>query len=121
MKNLMKYKGFYGSVILDNEELIFHGKLEFINALVTYEAVDAIGIKKSFKETVDDYLELCQSNNIEPEKPCKGSLNVRIGETLHMEAAAFADKKHLSINDFIKRAIQHEIENDKEYEPIQGY
>ena len=32
MKNMMKYKGYYGSINLIPEDLIFYGKLEFINA-----------------------------------------------------------------------------------------
>jgi hypothetical protein len=39
----MLYKNYYGSVHFDYENLIFHGKIEFIRALVSYEATDAKG------------------------------------------------------------------------------
>lgn len=55
MKDLMRFKGHYGSVQFDDEELVFHGKIEFIRALVSYEAADAKGLKKAFEEAVNDY------------------------------------------------------------------
>ena len=38
----MHYNGYYGSVQLDEDELIFFGKLEFIRALVSYEGNTAL-------------------------------------------------------------------------------
>ena len=111
MKNIMDYKGYYGSVNFDPDEPIFYGKLEFIRALVSYEAEDAVGIQQAFHEAVDDYLVMCKSENIEPEKPCKGSFNVRIGEVLHTQAAILAVQQEISMNEFIKRAILHAIES----------
>jgi predicted HicB family RNase H-like nuclease len=79
MKDLMKYKNYYGSVHFDDEELVFHGKVEFVRALITYEATDASGLLKAFRESVDEYLDMCEKQNIEPEIPFKGSLNIRLG------------------------------------------
>lgn len=110
MKNMIKYKGYYGSVNYDPDEPIFYGKLEFIHALVSYEAKSASGIKKAFKEAVDDYLKLCVTENIEPEKPFKGSFNVRIGPELHEKVALHAVMHGISTNEFIKLAVQHEIQ-----------
>jgi predicted HicB family RNase H-like nuclease len=63
MKDLMQHKDYYGSVHFDDEDLIFHGKIEFIRALISYEATNAKGLKKSFEEAVDDYLATCQKEN----------------------------------------------------------
>lgn len=52
----MQYKGYYGSVHFDSEDLIFNGKVEFIRALVSYEATNAKGLKKAFEEAIEDYL-----------------------------------------------------------------
>jgi len=60
MKDIMHYKGYYGSVHFDDGELIFHGKVEFIRSLINYEATDARGIREFFEEAVNDYLEVCQ-------------------------------------------------------------
>ncbi len=111
MKNMMRYKGYYGSVNFDADDLIFYGKLEFINALISYEGETAKEINAAFKEAVDDYLETCTVRATQPEKPFKGSLNIRIGRELHEKAALIAKEIGCSsLNEFIKQALNHEIE-----------
>ncbi len=106
MKDIMKYKDYYGSVHFDSEALIFYGKLEFIKALVSYEGTNAHGIKKAFEDAVDDYLELCKKKKITPEKPFKGSFNVRVGSELHQRIALAAQNENVSINNFICRILK---------------
>jgi len=38
MTELLKYKNYSGSVEIDLDEKILHGKVLFINGLITYEA-----------------------------------------------------------------------------------
>lgn len=114
MKDLMHYKGYYGSVHFDEEELVFHGKIEFIRALVSYEATNAKGLKKAFNEAVDDYLETCKSEGIKAEKPFKGSLNVRLGEDLHRRLAIVASQHQTTINNFIKQSLERTVDRDLE-------
>ena len=109
MKDSIQYKGYYGSVHFDDDELIFHGKIEFVRALVTYEATDARGLIKAFHESVDDYLETCQSQGIEPETPFKGSLNVRLGAELHRRVALAAEQHHSTINKFIVETLNYAV------------
>jgi len=112
MKDLMHYKEYYGSVHFDEEELIFYGKIEFIRALVSYEATDAKGVKKAFEEAVDDYLELCAKKKIKPETSCKGSLNIRLGHELHQRIAIAAAQNHLSINKFIADTLEQVLKSN---------
>lgn len=111
MKDFMQYKGYYGSVHFDDEDLIFHGKIEFIRALASYEATDAKGLKKAFHEAVDDYLDICHKQKVEPEIPFKGSLNIRLGSDLHRRVAIAAEQQHLSINKFIAETLAHAVKN----------
>lgn len=101
MKNLMQYKGYYGSVDYDPDEPIFYGKLEYIKALISYESESAEGIKQAFHEAVDDYLSMCDEQNIQPELPFKGSFNIRTGHELHLKVALAAKKENISINKFV--------------------
>lgn len=110
MKNMMQYKGFYGSIEYDADDLIFFGKLEFIRSLVSYEGESASEITKAFENAVDEYLEMCKKENLTPEKPFKGSFNIRIGEELHEKATIAASEIDLKLNEFVKNAIFHEIE-----------
>ena len=71
MKDMMVYKGYYGSVHYSDEDQIFHGKIEFIRSLVSYEGTDVKSLRTAFEEGVDDYLELCEEESKEPEMPFK--------------------------------------------------
>src|SRR5579871_1535783 len=102
MSDIMQYKGYYGSVHLDQDELIFFGKLEFIRSLVTYEGNTARQLRTAFEDAVDDYLSTCKKKRIDPETPFKGSLNVRIGKKLHRKLALAAIQDDISINSYIK-------------------
>ncbi|MBF0290846.1 MAG: type II toxin-antitoxin system HicB family antitoxin [Nitrospinae bacterium] len=109
MKDLMEYKGYYGSAHYDDDDRIFIGRVEYIRSLVSYEADSAKRLRKAFEEAVDDYLELCESRGGEPEKPFKGSFNVRIGPELHRKAALKAMRKGVSINNLVTEALKTAI------------
>ncbi|MDM8540597.1 type II toxin-antitoxin system HicB family antitoxin [Desulfococcaceae bacterium HSG9] len=105
MKDMMNYKGYDGSVHYNDGDQIFHGKLEFISALVSYEGEDVKGLKASFEEAVNDYLDMCKEERIEPEKPFKGNFNVRTGSALHRRAALFAKEQNINLNNVIIEAL----------------
>jgi len=106
MKDMMRYKGYYGSVHYDDEDRIFFGKVEFIRALVSYEGTDAATLRAAFEEAVDDYLRTCKKKKIEPEKPFKGSFNVRVGPETHRKLAIAAERKGVSLNKYIAALLQ---------------
>jgi predicted HicB family RNase H-like nuclease len=109
--NMLKYKGYYGSYQFDEDDIIFYGKLEFIKPLISYEAKDAPELKAAFQNAVDDYLSTCKERGVEPEKPFKGSFNIRIGSERHEKAALLSKKLGCkSLNEFIKLAIDHEFD-----------
>jgi predicted HicB family RNase H-like nuclease len=108
MKDLMNYKDCFGSVHYNDDDRVFHGKVEFIRALVSYEGTDVETLRRAFEEAVDDYLELCRKQKQEPEKPFKGSFNVRVGPRLNQEIALNALKEGMSLNQYITRVLDRE-------------
>jgi predicted HicB family RNase H-like nuclease len=109
MNNLLKYKSYHGSVEFDEESMIFYGKVQFIRGLISYEAENAKELIDSFHGAIDEYLEDCKIRGIEPEKPFKGTLNVRLGTELHEKVAIAAANMGTSINDFIKQSLNKNI------------
>lgn len=101
MKDMMSYKGYVGSVHYDDDDRIFYGKIEFIRALVSYEGNDAASVRSAFEEAVDDYLAMCRTKGIEPEKPFRGSFNIRVGPAVHRKLALAAARKGVSLNRYI--------------------
>lgn len=106
MKNLMKYKEYLGSVNYNDEDEIFYGKVEYIRSLISYEGHDVASLRASFHEAVDDYLKLCQHKRIAPEKPFKGSFNVRPGAILHRRAAIAAEERGINLNQLVTEALE---------------
>lgn len=80
MSNMLEHRGHLGSVLYSDEDETFHGRLEYIRDLVTYEGSDAASLKNAFQEAVDDYLHLCEEQGRSPDVPLKGSFNIRPGE-----------------------------------------
>lgn len=102
----MEYKGYWGSAHYSDEDEVFHGKLEGIRDLVTFEADDAKELKKHFREAVDDYLEWCQARGKTPDRPYKGTFNVRVGPDLHRRAALFAAASNRKLNAVVAEALE---------------
>lgn len=74
--------------------------------LILYEGQTIDELKKDFQDGIDDYLESCRDNVIEPEKPYSGRIVLRMPSGLHSEAAEKAESQGISLNEFINRAIQ---------------
>lgn len=109
MKDMMKYKGYFGSVHFSDEDNVFYGRVEFIRALISYEGTDVASLRSSFEEAVDDYIETCKEHGKEPEQPFKGSFNIRVGSALHQRIALEASKRSMTLNRFIIDVLEKEI------------
>jgi len=107
MSASLTYKGYIGSIEYDDEDEIFHGKLEYLRDLVTYEGTTAKELKQAFQSAVDDYLELCADQNKTPDVPFKGSFNVRPGPDLHRRAILLARRQGSTLNGIVTEALQH--------------
>ena len=81
--NYLEYKGYSGSIEYSTEDDLLYGKVLGIRGLISYEGVTGKDLENDFKEAIDSYLADCASKNTKPEKPFKGSFNVRISATLH--------------------------------------
>ncbi len=105
MNNLLQYNNFLGSVSFSSLDDVFHGRIEGINDLVTFEGSSVKQLKKAFKDAVNDYLILCKEIGKDPYKSFKGSFNVRVSEELHSKAYRQALVENISLNQFVKEAI----------------
>lgn len=107
--NTMTYKGYVGSVSFSEKDNVFFGKVEGINGLVNFEGESVRELTDAFHEAVDDYLEYCKAEGIEPCKGYSGSLNVRLSPETHRRIALLAKQAGISINAFIKSAVEKQI------------
>lgn len=110
--NTLKYKGQIGSIEHDLDRGILYGKLLFISDLVTYEAENLRTLEQEFRVSVDEYLADCESMGVAPNKPFKGTFNIRIGRQLHKKLAMKAADEGLGLNEAVQRAVERFVLNE---------
>ena len=103
--NYLNYKNYTGSVCFSEEDAVFYGKVIGIKALVSFEGNSVRALTNDFHNAVDEYLEFCAAKKKEPEKPFKGSFNVRINADLHRKLAMTASARGVSLNTLVEDAI----------------
>ena len=108
----LKYKGYTGSVEFSEEDDCLFGKVQGLHGtLISYEGDTVEEIRADFEGAVDDYLESCKEGGIEPAKPYSGKFIVRMTSDLHSRVAAMAEATGTTINEFITRAVTHELDH----------
>ena len=110
MSSVVRYRGYVGSVEFSEEDCLFYGKVLGIRGLISYEGSSAKELLEGFHGAVDEYLSVCNAEEIEPEKPYEGSFNVRIEPELHQQAALCAMAMKISLNSFVESAIRKSVE-----------
>lgn len=102
----LKYKGYTGSIEYSAEDNLLFGNVLGIKSLLSYEGETGKDLEVDFQTVIDEYLQSCEKAGINPEKPFKGSFNVRIPSSLHEQAALLAQENKVSLNSLVKDAIQ---------------
>ena len=106
---MMNYKGYIGSVEYDDENRVFTGTVINTRTAITFHGSSVDELEKEFHTSVDDYLQWCREDGIEPEKPYSGKFNVRFSPELHRRAALGAKRLGISLNSFMERAVEDEL------------
>lgn len=106
----LKYKDYIGSVDYSEEDNCLYGKvLGMSKDVITYEGKTIEELKADFEAGVDSYLESCNARGIKPGKAYTGSFNVRLTPDIHSKIALMAQNAGISINAFIKYALEKQL------------
>lgn len=79
----LTYKGYTGVIDLDVDEDILHGEVVDLKDTITFQGETIPEMKKAFHDSVDDYLDFCASEDVQPEKPFSGKFVLRVGPRRH--------------------------------------
>lgn len=109
--NTMNYKGYIGSIEVSEEDNCLFGHVLSLpnDTMITYEGETVAELRDDFHAAIDDYLAHCKENGIEPRKSYSGALNIRISPEVHSKIALLAKQAGISINAFIKAAVEKQI------------
>ena len=109
MSNILQYKGYTTHVEYSAEDNILTGVIEGINDLVNFEADPPAEVETAFHEAVDDYLAFCKDIGQDPDRPYKGSFNVRVKPQLHRQLDTAARRQGVSLNQVVETALTEYI------------
>jgi predicted HicB family RNase H-like nuclease len=102
------YKGYQASVEYQDGTLFI--KILHIDDLLLAECEDSRLVEATARALIDDYIQTCIDEGRDPEKPFKGSLNIRMDPTLHRRAAMAAADEDKSLNAWICEAIAEKVD-----------
>lgn len=112
--NTLKYKGFIGSVEFSESDGVFFGRIEGIDGLVKFEGSSIQELTNAFHEAVEAHLDFCKKHGLPPKRSYTGTLNIRISAATHNSIADYAAEAGITINAFIKRALEKAVEDPAE-------
>lgn len=103
---MITYKDYHGTVHYDDEAEIFHGEVVDIKDVVTFQGRSVEELKKAFQESVDDYLDFCESRGESPDRPYSGKFVLRIDPSLHRQLAVLSASEGSSINAWVSSKLE---------------
>ena len=106
---MMEYKGYIGKVDYDDDANIFHGEVINLRDVITFEGKSVAQLKKSFHDSIDDYLDFCKERGESPDKPFSGRFLIRIEPTLHKKIVTIARVQKKSLNSWVHDVLKHAI------------
>jgi predicted HicB family RNase H-like nuclease len=103
----LEYKGYQGSV--EYSDGVLYIKVLHIADLITAECTDASEVNAEFINLIEEYFEDCREIGKEPERPFKGSFNVRVAPELHRNIALRAEREGISLNQWISWVLEQAV------------
>lgn len=106
---MMNYKGYIAKIEYDDDNKVFSGEVINTRTVITFCGTSVSELETEFHNSVDDYIDWCKEDGIEPEKPYSGKFNVRLNPETHRQAAITATTHGMSLNSFMEKAALDEI------------
>lgn len=110
MNSMLEYKGYHASIEYDADDNIFVGEVFGITDSLNFHGTSVAELKEMFKQSVDNYLELCERIGKNPDKEFRGTFNVRIPPEMHKKAALAAAEQKITLNQYVIKAISQSFE-----------
>ena len=108
---MLTYRGYIGRVDFDENAHTFFGTVINANVLVSFRGTTVKELEKSFHNVVDSYLEDCEAEGTQPEKPYNGTIIVRVSPETHRRVAIKAASCKESMNRYLEKLLEKDTEN----------
>ena len=105
----MKYKGYEAVIKYSDEDETFIGEVINSQDVLVFDGQNVDEVKQSFHSVVDEYLEDCAHEGINPKKPFSGQFITRLKPTLHQKLFISAKKAGKSMNAFVEEVLEEKL------------
>ncbi|SCC94728.1 HicB family protein [Thiomonas sp. X19] len=105
MNNVMTYKGYAASMTYDPDDKILVGRVLDIADIIGFHGESVAEFEAAFRESIDDYIEICAKLEQPPEKPASGKLMLRIDPSIHAAAVKAAAREGQSMNKWVAKVL----------------
>ncbi len=110
--NILRYKEYVGVFDFEPDARLFHGDVAGIQDVVTFQGESISELEQALKDSVEEYLSLCEKTGKKPDKPYSGEIRLRLGPGLHRDVAIAAAAAGLSLNAWMKKALEQQVNED---------
>jgi predicted HicB family RNase H-like nuclease len=104
--NTMTYKSFTARVEYDERDNIFVGRILGIRDMISFHGETVAELKAEFELAVNDYLDDCKQQGLQPEKPASGKLLLRVPAEVNGRAIVAAQAAGKSLNQWATEVLQ---------------
>lgn len=116
---ILTYKGYTGKVEVDLDAKILHGEVIDLKDVITFQGENVTEVTNAFQDSVDDYIDFCESEGTEPEKPFSGKFILRLTSEQHKLITVAAAHAGDSLNSWASKKLVkdalYDLEEVKEF------
>ena len=102
---VMSCNGYDALVEFDADAGLFHGEVLALRDVVTFQGRSVDELRVAFAESLNDYIDFCQSRGERPETPYSGQFMIRVAPRLHRALAEAARQDGVSLDEWVARAL----------------
>ena len=110
--NIMIVDGHKAKIEYDPETDTFRGEILGLNGGADFCGKSTEELRKEFKISLDDFLEACEEEGLEPYKEYSGKFNLRVPPELHAEIAGRAAAENMSLNQWVVNKLSQVVQPD---------
>ncbi|HET6606010.1 MAG TPA: type II toxin-antitoxin system HicB family antitoxin [Rhodopila sp.] len=108
LSNVIEYKGFKATFVLDPTAEAFHGRVLGIEDTIDFYGKDVKELVHEFHTSIDEYIDWCREEGQEPKKSWAGKVTIRPSDEQHEAYVIAAAAAGVSLNKWMLEVLDRE-------------
>ena len=111
MNSMLEYKGYHASVAFDAEDNLFIGEVYGVADSLNFHGTSVEELKEMFKQSIDNYLDLCEKIGKSPDKEYQDTFHVTVSPEMYRQAVSQAARQNITLTQYVIKAIAQSLNN----------